>query len=136
MKKLEIGMYYEEIFSFSQEDVNMFCKLSGDNNPIHHDSDFASKTIFKTPIVHGLLSGSIFSKIIGTKFPGPGSIYLSQNLKFHKPVYVNEKYLARLKIKDIFAEKITLSTFVLLHNVHTKIISGEAKIIYDEKIFK
>ena len=67
--KLKIGDYYREEFSITQDMVNEFAKLSGDNNPIHLDEDYAAKTRFKKPIVHGLFSVTSFGRVMGTKFP-------------------------------------------------------------------
>ena len=64
----------------TEKHINEFAKLSADDNPVHTNSDFAKKTIFKTKVAHGFLSASLISTLIATKLPGPGSIYLRQNL--------------------------------------------------------
>ena len=66
----------------TEGDIDDFAKLTGDDNPVHTNLDFAKKTIFKQKVAHGFLSASLISTLIATKLPGPGSIYLSQNLKF------------------------------------------------------
>ncbi|MEM6801803.1 MAG: MaoC family dehydratase [Bacteroidota bacterium] len=90
---------YEEIFSFTQAEVEAFAQVSGDDNPIHLDEAYAAKTSFKKPIMHGFLAGSVFSRIIGTKFPGEGSVYLKQSLAFRRPMYVDVTYKAVLTVK-------------------------------------
>ena len=85
-------------FEISQEQVNTFANLIDDHNPIHYDIEYAKNTIFKRPIIHGFYGGSIFSKILASKLWGPGTIYLSQNLKFCKPMYVDIKYKAILTV--------------------------------------
>ena len=96
--KLKIGDFYKEEFIITQEMVNQFAKLSGDKNPLHINKDFASKTKFKKPIVHGLFSVTSFGKVMGTKFPGSGSIHVSQNLSFKKPLYPDQKYFVCVEL--------------------------------------
>lgn len=109
---LSIGMSCQIVKSFSQDDVKAFADLSMDNNPIHLDKEFANNSIFKQNIVHGFLVGSLFSAIIGTKMPGEGSIYLSQNMVFRKPVYWNQLVRAVVKVEVLYPEKqrVLLST--------------------------
>lgn len=84
-----MGASAEFEHSFSQQDVNHFAKLSGDNNPIHLDAEFASTTRFKSPIVHGALLGGLISTLFGRVMDG--SIYVKQTLNFKNPVHVNGK---------------------------------------------
>lgn len=116
-----------ERFSFNQENVIAFSEVSRDTNPIHLDKDFASKTIFKKPIIHGFLGGSIFSKIIGNDFPGKGSIYLKQEMKFMAPMFVNTEYEAIVEIDTIDSEKGRATLKTRVYDTAGKImIDGEA----------
>jgi len=92
-------------FSFTQEQVKTFADVSGDNNPIHLDESYASTTTFKKRIIHGFLGASIFSRIFGTLYPGGGTIYLKQDLKFLAPMFVDTRYLATVEIIEVFREK-------------------------------
>ena len=103
--KLKIGDSYKEEFVITQKMVNKFAKLSGDKNPLHIDQKFAATTRFKKPIVHGLFSVTSFGKVMGTKFPGPGSIHVAQNLSFKKPLYPDEKYYVYIELIRIVKEK-------------------------------
>ena len=105
MGKLQIGNSFEETFSYSQRDVIAFAQITGDINPLHLDADFAAQTIYKKPIIHGFLSASVFSKILGTAFPGNGTIYLAQNLKFVRPMFVDILYKALIQVKELNPEK-------------------------------
>jgi len=93
--------------TFVFDEVVAFSELSLDRNPIHLDKEYAKKGIFSDLIVHGLLTSSL-SAVIANKLPGPGSIYLSQSLKFLKPVYHNEEVVAKVKIVDIKHEKLII----------------------------
>ena len=103
--KLKIGDNYKEEFIITQEMVDKFAELSGDKNPLHIDKKFAAKTRFKKPIVHGLFSVTSFGKVMGTKFPGPGSIHVAQNLSFKRPLYPDTKYYVYIELIRIVKEK-------------------------------
>ena len=103
--KLKVGDFYKEEFIITQEMVNKFADLSGDHNPLHTDKEFAKKTRFKKPIVHGLFSVTSFGKVMGSKFTGPGSIHVGQNLSFKKPLYPDKKYYVRVELIKIIKDK-------------------------------
>ena len=86
-------------------DVTIFAQVSGDFNPVHVDEEFAKTTIFKNRIAHGMLCGSLFSTILGTKLPGEGSIYISQDLSFKKPVFLNDTITATCTVKELQVER-------------------------------
>ncbi len=102
--------------SFSLKDVEEFAKLSMDDNPVHLDSVYASNSLFGKRIVHGYLTSSLFSAIIGTKMPGNGSIYIKQDLTFKKPVFHDEVITATVTVRDIKLEK----SIVFLDTICTK----------------
>ena len=83
--------------------VTEFAKITGDYNKVHLDEEYASKTIFKHRIAHGFLYGSFISKMLGTKFPGNGTVYQFQEMKFLKPVYINDI----LKVSITVLEKLS-----------------------------
>ena len=126
---IELNDHYEEIVSFTQADIRIFADVSGDRNPIHIDEAYARSTFFGKPIVHGMLAASVFSKIFGTKFPGEGTVYLSQNLKFLAPVYPNEKYVASVEVIEVIREKHNAAFSTTLEDTEKKVcITGFAKI--------
>ena len=132
---INIGDKFEHNFSYSQEDVVLFSKVTGDNNPVHLDDEYASKTIFKRPIIHGMLGASVFSKVFGTMFPGEGTIYLTQNIQFLKPMLVDTNYIAFFEVIEIDREKhrATVSTYVLNED-GKKVIDGNAILMHTEKL--
>lgn len=105
IKTMKVGdsRSYERMIT--TKDVHAFGHLSGDTNPAHFDEIYAAKTIFKKPIVHGMLLGSLFSKIFGLDYPGEGTIYCTQSLKFLKPVYPDTKLKVVVTVKEIIIEK-------------------------------
>src|SRR5688572_3317080 len=96
--KVETGTVFTHQFSYTQEEVNRFAEVTGDTNPVHTDAAYAATTMFKKPIMHGFLGGSIFSKVFGTMFPGEGTIYLKQSMSFVKPMYVDTIYEATFTV--------------------------------------
>lgn len=121
---------YTHEFSFSQEEVNRFAEVTGDKNPVHTDADYAAKTMFKRPIMHGMLSASLFSKVFGTLFPGEGTIYLKQSLNFLKPMYVDTKYQAVFTVKDVMRDKNRAVVETIIKNPDGLVCtSGEATVM-------
>lgn len=104
-EELEIGQSYEMKRVFTSDEVQKFAELSLDTNPLHTDLDYAKTTQFGQLIVPGFLTASLFSAIIGTKFPGFGTIYLNQNMSFRKPVFPNQEVRAVVTVKELFPEK-------------------------------
>ena len=102
---LRIGQSYAMSRVFSHQDVMDFAQLSHDLNPLHMDAEYAQSTHFGQLIVPGFLTASLFSAIIGTKFPGDWTIYLSQNMTFWKPVFPEEEVLAEVTVKELYPSK-------------------------------
>ncbi len=88
----KIGSVFTHRFRFTQADVERFAAVTGDNNPLHLDAAFAATTAFKRPIIHGMLGASVFTKVLGTEYPGFGSVYLKQTLEFLRPMFVETDY--------------------------------------------
>lgn len=102
---MEVGQTAKLSKVFTQDDVNTFATLSLDTNEVHLNEEFAKTTIFKKRIIHGFLSGSLISGVIGTILPGKGAIYLHQDMDFKKPVYVGEEITAVVEVERINNEK-------------------------------
>jgi len=131
---LKIGHFAEFEKTFSSEEIILFSGISDDNNPIHIDEEFAKKSIFGKRVIHGLLVSSLFSKIFGTIYPGNGSIYLSQNLKFLKPAFVDEKLKAIVTLIEFDEEKNRGKFITEVFDVYNqKIITGDALILFPKK---
>ncbi|MBV1758113.1 MAG: MaoC family dehydratase [Dethiosulfatibacter sp.] len=91
--------------TISESDVYLFAGITGDFNPAHINEEYARESVFKTRIAHGMLTASLISTVLGTKLPGPGTIYLSQDTKFLKPVLIGDTIAAIVKIVDLNKEK-------------------------------
>jgi acyl dehydratase len=129
---IQLGATYEIEFSFTQEEVNDFCKISGDFNPLHWDEAFAATTPFKKPIIHGALIASVFSKVMGMDFPGSGSVYLKQVSEFKRPLYVGQTYRASFQVDSINTVKHTaeISTRVFELERGKLMVDGIASVMH------
>jgi len=124
------GEQFEYPFRFSQADVIQFAAVTGDKNPVHLDEAYAATTPFKKPILHGFLSGSVFSKVFGTIFPGEGSIYMSQTMTFKRPMYVDQDYIASFTIVEAEPTKGLLTITCKISDGKAKIcLEGEGKLM-------
>jgi len=105
MEDLSVGDVAEVAYTVTVETIREFVTASGDDNPIHSDAAFAAGTRFGRVIAPGMLTGSFVSSVIGTRLPGPGTIYLSQNFRFLRPVYVGDRVTARVEVVERVAER-------------------------------
>jgi 3-hydroxybutyryl-CoA dehydratase len=113
--------------SVGAEDVEMFARVSGDDNPVHLDEVYAAGTRFKKRIAHGMLAASYISALLGSRFPGPGTIYLKQTLAFLRPVYLDDVIEVRATVTQYRADKQILTLETDCFNQHgEKVVSGEA----------
>lgn len=133
---LEVAQTYTHDFSFSQEEVNRFAEVTGDKNPVHIDAEYAATTMFKKPIMHGMLGASLFSKVFGVLFPGEGTIYLKQSLSFLKPMYVDVQYEAFFTVKEVLKDKhrAIIETIIKDKQTGNVCTSGEATVMNVDKI--
>lgn len=116
--------------TISEADVQAFADVTGDHNPVHLDEEFAKSTRFGRRIAHGMLSASLISSAIANKLPGPGSIYLSQTLKFVAPVYLGDTVTARISVTAIREDKPILSLETICENQRGEVVvKGEATVL-------
>ena len=133
---IKVNDIYNHKFSYSQQQVEEFARVTGDNNPVHTNAEFAATTMFKVPIMHGMLGAALFSKIFGTLFPGDGTIYLAQTLNFLKPMYAGKEYEAVFTVKEIIVEKnrAIVETKIIDPETQKVMTIGEATVMNIEKI--
>jgi 3-hydroxybutyryl-CoA dehydratase len=105
IEDVSLGDVAEVTYTVTAETIREFVTASGDDNPIHSDPAFAAGTRFQRVIAPGMLTGSFVSSVIGTRLPGPGTIYLSQSFRFLRPVYVGDRVTARVEVVERVAER-------------------------------
>ena len=132
MKKIteiNIGDKAEIKHIITEEDIKRFVELTGDDNKLHVDKEFASKTVFKKPVAHGMLGASFISTVIGTKIPGDGALWFAQNLEFLLPVRAGDEINVIVEVikKNERDNVIELRTDI--YNQHRqKVTAGIAKV--------
>ncbi len=104
-EEFEVGMSASYAKTITDADIVLFAGISGDINPVHLNQEFAADTMFAGRIAHGLLTASFISTVLGVMLPGPGGIYLRQDLNFKAPVRAGETVTARVTIKELVPEK-------------------------------
>ncbi len=129
IEDLEVGMTNLYSKTVTESDINLFCAISGDTNPLHLDHEYAATTMFGGPIAHGMLVASLISTVIGTKLPGPGCIYVSQNCRFTAPVRAGDTVRARATITEINREsrRVKLDTVCMVGG--TVVVVGDAEVL-------
>jgi 3-hydroxybutyryl-CoA dehydratase len=132
------GMFFEDLSvgqsasfakTVTEADILMFAAVSGDTNAVHIDAEYAATTMFKERIAHGLLSASFISAVLGTRLPGPGTVYLAQSLKFRAPVKLGETVTATCTVTslDEAKKRATLTTVCTVGG--KPVIEGEATVM-------
>lgn len=112
--EIAVGSAEQLSLTVSSEMVETYAHLVGDLNPVHLDEEFAAKSLFRRRIAHGMLPAGLISAILGTRLPGPGAIYLRQDLEFKRPVYLEETITAKVEVieKSDKHKKVKLHTWV------------------------
>lgn len=127
VKELTIGDRAEYGNTITEKAIHLYAEITGDFNPAHMDEAFAKKTIFGSRIAHGLLSAGFISTVIGTTLPGPGTIYIRQELAFTAPVYIGDTIKACIEVVEIneAENRVVLETLCINQNEQV-VIKGRA----------
>jgi 3-oxoacyl-[acyl-carrier protein] reductase len=127
--EIQIGDFAEIVHTITDADIKKFVDLTGDDNKLHVDKEYASKTSFKKPVAHGMLGASFISTIIGTKIPGDGALWFSQSLEFLMPVRVGDTLTIRGEVIGKNARENVIELKTDIHNQHKqKVTNGTAKV--------
>lgn len=130
IQEMKIGDHESVTKTVSETDVYLFAGITGDLNPAHTNEVAASKTMFKTRIAHGMLGAGFISAVLGMYLPGPGTIYMGQELKFTKPVHIGDTVTATATVEEIILEKnrVILDTTVVNQDGEI-VIKGKATVM-------
>jgi 3-hydroxybutyryl-CoA dehydratase len=125
--ELHVGDTAQVAKTVSESDIYLYAGITGDFNPAHIDEEYAKGTFFKTRIAHGMLLAGFISTVVGNKLPGPGTIYVKQELNFLAPVHMGDTITARAEVAEINVEKnrIKLKT-TCVNQDDTTVLDGEA----------
>ncbi len=123
------GMSAEFAKTVTEADIVAFAGVTGDFNPMHVNEEFARETMFEGRIAHGLLSAGFISTVFGTRLPGPGAVYIAQDLKFKAPVRIGDTVTARVEVVELIPEK-NRAVFRTVCTVgNTVVLDGEATLM-------
>lgn len=125
---IQIGQTAEAVRIFDKDEVLAFAQLTGDYNPVHFDDEYAKNTIFKRPIVHGPLVLTLVTTMFANELPGPGSVYLSHEIRFLLPVYYGDTITARLEVTDINAKGHIFLRTVCTNQDGNQVLEGTARL--------
>lgn len=128
LDNISLGMKANASHLITDEKIKAFAQISEDYNPIHLDDDYAKNSTFGKRVAHGAMVSSFFSSLFAMKLPGPGSIYVAQDTKYKKPVFINDTVFVEIEVISINTERkrVFFSTRCFVEDV--EVLSGQAEI--------
>jgi 3-hydroxybutyryl-CoA dehydratase len=134
LEDLTVDMTARTSKTITEADILLFAAVSTDTNPVHISAEAAAASPFKERIAHGMLTAGLISAVLGTQLPGPGTIYLGQDLKFKAPVKIGDTVTAIVQVTaiDIVKKRVTLTTTCLVAG--KPVITGEAVVIAPSRV--
>lgn len=136
LEEIEVGMSAGVDKVIGEDDVNAFVGISGDANPLHLDDEFARKTRVGERVVHGMVSASLISTLVGCKLPGPGCLWMRQTLRFLKPVKVGDRVEARAEVVEVLKQKQRVRMQTTCRVGELAVIDGEALVWVPSRRFQ
>jgi len=128
--QISVGSAAEFVKTVSETDIYLYAGITGDFNPAHMNEVYAQTTFFKKRIAHGMLTAGFISSILGIQLPGPGTIYLKQELNFLAPVFIGDTITARVEVVEVVAEKNRVRFKTTCSNQDGKVVlDGEALVM-------
>ena len=131
---MHVGDAAEMAKTVTESDIALFAGVTGDFNPVHIDAVAAETSMFGGRIAHGVLSAGFISAVLGMRLPGPGSIYLSQTLRFTKPVRIGDTVTARVEVLEVITAKrrVRLAT-VCRNQKNETVVEGEVVVMLEDR---
>ncbi len=133
LEDLSPGMSERFTKTVTETDIVLFAGISGDMNPVHIDEEFAAKSMFKGRIAHGLLTAAFISTVLGTRLPGPGCVYIKQNLAFRGPVRAGDTVTAQVTVAQIDPERSNVTLDCVCSVRGRAVLTGEAVMRVDRR---
>jgi len=132
--EFSVGQVAELAKTVTESDIVLFAGVTGDFNPVHIDAEAAKQSVFGERIAHGMLSAGFISAVLGMRLPGPGSIYLSQTLRFTKPVRIGDTVTARVEVVEVIAAKRRVRLATTCRNQNDEVVvEGEAVVMMEKR---
>ncbi|HEY3247119.1 MAG TPA: MaoC family dehydratase [bacterium] len=132
MPEFEVGQRATFTKAITEADINAFAGITGDFNPLHVDAEYAARSRFGERIAHGMLTAGLISAVLGMRLPGPGGIFLSQTLKFLKPVRIGDTVTAAADVIGYRPQKRVLTLRTSCQNQRGEVvIEGESVLLVD-----
>jgi len=129
------GMFFEDLAigqsasfgkTITEADIVLFAAVTGDTNPMHLNAEYAKDSIFGERIAHGMLAAGLITKVLGTQLPGPGTIYMSQSLKFRAPVRIGQTVTATVEVLALHPDKHRATLRTVCTVAGEPVLEGEA----------
>ena len=128
--ELRVGQAEEFTKTVTETDIVMYAGITGDFNPLHVNEEYARQSRFSGRIAHGMLTAGLVSAVLGMKLPGEGSIYVSQSLRFTKPVRIGDTITARIEVLELYSEQKRVRLATTCRNQHRDLVlEGEALVL-------
>ena len=133
LEDLSVGQSAARTRTVTEADITACAAVTGDENPVHMDEAYATSTPFKGRIAHGMLSAGYISAVLGVDLPGPGAIYLSQSLRFRRPVRIGDAVEAKVTVTAIDPAKAHVTLATVCTVAGKAVVDGEAVIMVSRR---
>ena len=134
MPALKTGDTTSRTMTITDDTIRAFAEVTGDNNPVHLDDDYAAGTRFGRRIAHGMIAAGLISAALANDLPGPGTVYLNQTLKFKLPVFPGDTVTATIEVLSVRPDKPIATLSTICTNQDDKVVlEGEAVVLYSER---